>query len=257
MLTLLLTSLLAAAPATGLTVASQLGKGGAPVSTWLDAVEQELLTQLPVKRLTLKCDGDRTCLHAGARDAQLRGLIALSVASGKKQTTLDLEAIRTSDGTTVGQLTFTVTGTRLTPSDKEAIAKLGGRLAAALTEPAKTDTPVVEPPPPPPPVLTTSAPPTKPLDLAQPAPKRSKAPGWILGGAGVAAGIVSASFLIVATGERAEFDRKTQVTESPLTRAEAQDLAKRTNDHYTVSLGTGIAAAALVTAAILWLAAPE
>ena len=111
MLLSLLATTLCAAPATGLTLSAQLGKVSTPVAAYLDAIEQELISSgLPVRRLTLTCDGKRECLISGAKTAGLPALVAVSVAYGKKQTTLDLEALRVDDGATVSQFTFAVSG---------------------------------------------------------------------------------------------------------------------------------------------------
>lgn len=247
---MLLALLLAAAPATALTLSEQMGKAGTPVSVYLDAVEQELVTSgVPVRQLNLSCGGKRECLLAGAKSAGLPALVAVTVAYGKRQTTIDLEALRTSDGTTLSQLTFTV-ASRLSESDRAAVQKFGAKLAAAL---APSDAPRVEKPVEPPPRLAVNEPPLPAVELwATPvkAP-RSTVPGWLLGGGAVVAGATSGLFLGLATSSRSALESTPDP--SPLTRAQATGIAADANRDYSVALATGLAAGALATAAIIWL----
>lgn len=250
MLPTLLTALLAAAPATGLTLSTQMGKATTPAATYLDAIEQALIAgQLPVRRLPLLCEGRRECLLAGAQNAKLPGIVALTVAYGKKQTTIDLEALRTSDGTTVSQLTFAVTG-RLSEADKAKVKAFGEQVAAALT-PVVSDAPKVDAPREEP-KLTTPVNEPKKIDLALTAKEpKSKVPGWAFAGGALAAGVTSGIFVGLASGTRAQLE--STPNPSPLTRVEAEQLAAKANGEYSVALATGLAAGALATAAIIWL----
>lgn len=250
MLSLLAAACLAAAPATGLTLSAQIGKATTPVSTLLDGIEQELLAgKLPVRRLGLACDGERDCLLKGAKAAGLPGIVSVSVAYAKKQATLDLEALRASDGVVVGQLTFSVIAGRFTEANREALRRLAAQMAEALTSP-KSDTPVVEVKP----KLVADAVVAPPPELVAPAPapaaaRRSKVPAWVLGGAAVASGVTSAVFLGVAS----DANGRLNADPNPMTRAEAELTAAAANRDYTLALATGLAAGALATGAILWL----
>lgn len=247
---MLLALLLSAAPATGLTLSEQMGKVGTPVTAYLDAIEQELVAGgVPVRQLKLSCSGKRDCLLAGAKEAGLPALVAVTVAYGKKQTTIDLEGLRTTDGTTLAQLTFTV-GSRLTEPDRAAVQKFGTKLAALLSQ---SDVPRVEKPVEPPPRVITADPPPPSLELSAPKVKaaRSTAPGWLLGGGAVVAGATSGIFLGLATSSRATLE--TTPDPSPLTRSQATGIAADANRDYSVALATGLAAGALATAAIIWL----
>lgn len=250
MLLALTLTLLSAAPATGLTLSSKLGKEATPVAAFLDAIEQELIAgKRPVRRLTLSCDGKRECLLAGAREAGVPSLVAVTVAYGKKQTTLDLEAVRTLDGATLSQLTFSVTG-RLSEADRASLRKFAAQLDEALREP-KTDAPLATPP-----VVVVGEPPPAPkpaVVVTQPVltPVRSRVPAWVMGGGAVAGVVTSGVFLGLATGARSELEKTPDP--SPLTRAQADGLAARANTDYSVALAAGLAAGALATGAILWL----
>jgi hypothetical protein len=244
----ILAALLCATPATGLALSAELGKVGTPASTYLDAIEQELVASgIPVKRLSLKCAGDRECLLKGAKE--LPALVAVTVAYGKKQTTIDLEALRVADATTVSQLTFSVTS-RLAEADRAAVRKFGSQLAAALPAEPVADAPRVEPKS----ELTPAAPAEK-VEVIAPAPvipqKRSSAPGWILGGGTVAAAAVSGIFLGLATDARGRLESTPDP--SPLTRTQADSLAAEANRDYSIALATGAAAGALLTATIVWI----
>jgi len=249
MLPTLLTALLAAAPATGLTLSTQMGKPTTPAATYLDAIEQALVAgQLPVRRLPLLCEGRRECLLAGAQNAKLPGIVAITVAYGKKQTTLDLEALRSSDGTTVSQLTFAVTG-RLTEADKAKVKAFAAQVATALT-PVVSDAPKVDPPPEE--SKLTVREPEKKIDLVLPVKEpKSKVPGWAFAGGALAAGVTSGIFVGIAGGTRAQLENTPNP--SPLTRTEAEGLAAKANTEYSVALAIGLAAGALATAAIIWL----
>lgn len=252
MLSALLSALLAASPATGLTLSAQLGKATTPPSVYLDAVEQELLAhKVPVRRLQLTCDGNRECLLAGAKAAQLPGLVAVTIAYKKKQATLDLEGLRTSDGTTAAQLTFTVTG-RLSDADRAAVRQFSAQLVAALEEKPK-DAPVAETPSPLPRLEPVASPDREPaaVTAAQVKPQRSKAPAWILGGTALAAGATAGVFLGLARGAHTELE----VNPAQYTRAEAQNSVAEANRNYSIALGAGLAAGALATAAIIALVA--
>lgn len=246
----LLSVLLAASPATGLTLSAQLGKATTPASVYLDAIEQELLAhQLPVRRLQLTCDAQRECLLAGAQAAHLPALVALTVAYKKKQTTLDLEGFRTGDGASVAQLTFSLTG-RLSDADRAAVRRFAAQLVAAL-EDARADAPVAEAPRSPARLEPVAPPAQEPVALSAAAasPARSKAPGWILGGTAVAAAVTSGVFLGVGRTAHAQLETNPQ----QYTRQQAEQLVTDANSGYSVALGTGLAAGALATAALIWL----
>lgn len=247
MLSALLATLLSANPATGLTLSAQMGKVNTPADAYLDAIEQELITtQLPVRRLALTCEGKRECLLAATKTAGLPALVAVTVAYGKKQTTLDLEALRVGDGATVSQLTFSV-AIRLSETDRAAVRKFGAQLAASLAE-TKTDAPLAEPKPD---LVVVTPPPKLELVPAPEAPKRSRVPAWVLGGGAVASAVTSGVFLGLAASEQAALYAPR--AQPDFTRSEAEGRAAAANTAYTVSLATGIAAGALATAAILWL----
>lgn len=243
--------LLCAAPASGLTLSSQLGKSALSVSTVLDAVEQELVAgKLPIRRLGLSCDGDRECLARAAREAGLPALVSVSIAWSKKHSTLDLEAVRAVDGVSLAQLTFTFSG-RFSEANREAMRGFAARVVEALAPPT-SDQPRVEVTPP-----TSGAPlPALPLEpkpefVSAPLPpvKHSRVPAWVLGGGALAAGVVSGVFLATASVKNEQL----QVNPNPLTREAAGGLANQANAEYTVSLAAGLAAGALATGAVLWL----
>lgn len=251
MLTALLTlTVLSAAPASGLTVSVQIGKPNTPVEVFLDAIEQECVAaKLPVKRLTLSCAGERECLVKGAQASGVPGLVAVSLAYAKKEATVDLEALRTSDGVTVSQLTFSVTG-RLTDADREAVRKFAARVVEALT-PAVADAPVRDPKKDP--VLVPEPKKDEPqVSLTTPVTPRSRVPVYVLGGGAVATGVVSGALLAVASAHHGDLQN---APDFKYTKSEATALVQQTNGEYTAALATGIAAGALATAAIIWLLA--
>jgi hypothetical protein len=247
MWSLLTLTMLGAAPATGLALSAQMGREGTPAAVYLDAIEQELVSsKLAVRRLTLSCDGRRDCLLAGTTAAKLPALVAVTVAYTKKQTTLDLEALRTTDGATVAQLTFSVTA-RLGETERASLRKFGALLAEALVE-VKPDAPVADAPPP---QLTPDArPPPLSLTAAPLAPRRSSVPGWVMGGGAVASAVTSGIFLGMASSTRGSLEATPDP--SPLTRAQAVSMAAEANRDYSVSLATGLAAGALAAGALIW-----
>lgn len=253
MLPLLLTSALLGSGPVGLTVSAQLGKSTTPVETYLRALEQEFLaTDLPVKRLATKCEGHRECLVDAAKAASLPGIVGVTLALGKKQTTIDLEALRARDGAMVEQLTFVVKE-KLEENERWQVRQFAKRIAAAL-EPPKivappTDTPVAA-------TLTPPPPKEDPLLLTQKTPEpRSNAPAIVMGSAAGAAAITSGIFLGLATGARNELQKGTAGDPATMTRAQADQLAKTANTDYSVALGTGIAAGALAVGTVIYLLA--
>jgi len=251
MLPLLLTSALLGSGPVGLTVSAQLGKSSTPVETYLRALEQEFLaTDLPVKRLETKCEGHRECLVDAAKAASLPGIVGVTLALGRKQTTIDLEALRARDGAMVEQLTFVVKE-KLEENERWQVRQFAKRIAAAI-EPPK----VV--PPPDVPVVTTLTPAPKedPLLLTQKTPEaRSNAPAIVMGSAAGAAAITSGIFLGLATGARNDLQKGTAGDPATMTRAQADQLAKTANTDYSVALGTGIAAGALAVGTVIYLLA--
>ncbi len=252
MWTALVTMALASAPATGLTLSAQLGKSSTPAETYLSAIARAFEeTALETRRLSTNCEGDRACLRDAGRTAGLPALVAVTLAVGKKQTTIDLEALRVHDGAAVGQLTFVVKG-RFEERHLAQLRELGKQVLAALPPPTPPDDAPTEPPPTlPPPQDTKEA---DPLMLTQKPTPRTRVPAYLMGGAAAASAITSGIFLGVASGARGELDQGLVAEPVPLTRAEAQQLVDTANTGYSVALATGIAAGALVLGTILWLA---
>lgn len=245
--TLLMVVALAAAPTAGLTLSIQLG--APPSATYLDAVEQALVGEgLAVRRLDTACDGVRGCLLARAREEGVGVLVAVAVAQRRSQSTLDIEAIRAEDGATVAQLTFVVTE-HLGEGDRVQLADFAARARQATPT---DDAPLLDA------VKVTPGPgPTaRPIVIDVPPPpaaRRSRAPAWaMLGGAG-ASGAAAGVFVGLATSARRQVESTTDP--SPLTRAQATQLAQTANRDYAIALGTGLVAGALLTGAVVWLLA--
>lgn len=244
----LVTAMVLTAPATGLVVSEQIGKPTHPLAAFFEPIEAELLAaKLGVIRLSAKCDGKRTCVVEAGRAAGVPTVVAVTIAWGKRQT-IDLEVIRVRDAVTLNQLTFTTTG-KLTDSDRARVRVVAVQLFETLTaeDNKVSDVPRREP------ELVTSVPstPDAGLVVAAPAPSRSKVPGWMLVGGGAAAGVTAGVLAGVASSQRA----LVETDPSPLTRAEAQNLANQANGEYTAALVCTLAASALVTAGIVWLVA--
>ncbi|MGV3620001.1 MAG: hypothetical protein ACO1OB_04240 [Archangium sp.] len=248
LLPLLTLSLLSAAPATGLTLSAQVGKSSTPATVYLDAIEQEFLaSRLPVRRLPLQCEGKRECLVDAAKKAGLPAIVSLTIASGRKQTTLDLEAVRVRDAVVIGQLTFVSTG-RLGEEEKKQVRAFAKTIFDSLSEPepvAKTDVPLVEPR-----LLPGNVDAGVNVVTLTPEP-RSRVPAYVMGGGAIAGAITSGVFLGLATGARGELEN--QPNPANISRAQAQALANTANTDYSVALAAGIAAGALATGAIIWL----
>lgn len=250
MLTWLTLLSVATAPA-GLTLSAQLGKTKTPPTAYLDAVEQELVgAGLPVRRLTTTCDGARECLVRTAQTEKLAVIVGVSLAHRRKQTTLDIEALRAEDGAAVAQLTFTVSE-RLSDEDRLQVRGFALRVKEALPPPSVADAPVREPDRPLQPVLVvTASDPERPPPAPAPAP-RSRAPAWILlSGAGATA-VTAGVFLGLATAARGPVE----ATQNPslLPRPEVEALASRANRDYTIALVTGAVTGALLAGALVWL----
>ncbi|MBL8918309.1 MAG: hypothetical protein JNJ54_05575 [Myxococcaceae bacterium] len=240
----------ATAPSVGLTLSAQLGKTGTPPAVYLDVVEQELVAVgLPVRRLTTSCAGARECLIGVARTEKLAVLVGVTIAPRRKQTTLDIEALRPDDGASVAQLTFSV-AERLREEDRRQVHAFAQRVKDALPSAPLVDAPVREPERAPPVVVVsvplTETPPPPPVRVT-----RSRAPAWILlSGAGATA-VTSGIFLGFATDGRV----RVEATPNPslVPRPEVEALAVRANRDYTIALVAGAAAAALVAGALAWL----
>lgn len=250
MLTWLTLLSVATAPA-GLTLSAQLGRTKTPPTAYLDAVEQELVgAGLPVRRLTTACDGARECLVRAARTEKLAVLVGVSIAHRRKQTTLDIEALRAEDGASVAQLTFAVTE-RLSEEDRRQVRGFALRVKEAMPPVPVADAPVREPDRPLQPVLVvTATDPERPPPAPAP-PPRSRAPAWImLSGAG-ATGVTAGVFLGLATTARG----RVEATPNPslMLRPEVEALAARANRDYTIALVTGAVTGALLAGALLWL----
>lgn len=248
LLPLLTMSLLSAAPTTGLTLSAQVGKSSTPSTVYLDAIEQEFLaSRLPVRRLPLKCEGKRECLVDAARAAGLPAIVSLTIASGRKQTTLDLEAVRVRDAVVIGQLTFVSTG-RMGEAEKTQVRAFAKQLFDALNEPepVATDVPLAKEPTLVPETVDAG------VNLLATAPTpRSRVPAYIMGGSAIAGAITSGVFIGLATGARSELEQQPEAAN--ITRAQANQLAATANTDYSVALAAGIAAGALATGAIIWL----
>lgn len=249
LLPLLTLSLLSAAPTTGLTLSAQVGKSSTPATVYLDAIEQEFLaSRLPVRRLTLQCEGKRECLVDAARTAGLPAIVSLTIASGRKQTTLDLEAVRVRDAVVIGQLTFVSTG-RMGEAEKTQVRAFARQLFDALVEPEPvptTDVPLAKAP-----VLVPENVDAGVNLLATAPTPRSRVPAYVMGGGALAGAITSGVFLGLATGARSELENQPEAAN--ITRAQANQLAATANTDYTVALAAGIAAGALATGALIWL----
>lgn len=249
MTSLILTlSMLAAAPATGLTLSAQVGKSSTPATVYLDAIEQEFLaSRLPVRRLTSACEGKRECLVDAAKGASLPAIVSVTIASGRKQTTIDLEAVRARDAAVLGQLTFVSAG-RLGDAERTQLRAFARQLFDALDVPEPTtDAPLARE------LQLTPKENAQTVDLTQPPPvaTRSRVPAWVMGGGAVAGAVTSGIFLGLATDSRTRLE--TTPDPSPLTRSQANQLAADANRDYSVALAAGIAAGALATGAIIWL----
>jgi hypothetical protein len=251
MTTLALTlSLALAAPSGGVVLAEQIGKSSTPVSSWLDPLQADLGTRLTLKRLGAECAGKRECVLDAGRTAGLVYVVAVTLAHGKRQT-LDLEAIRVRDGVTLAQLTFTLAG-KFTDAEHTRVREFAVRVADLVAPEEKaTDVPVREPD-----RVAAVEPREVPdagvqLTTSLPPPRKSAVPAVALLGGGAAAGVASGVLLGLALDKRATLDNTPNP--SPLTRPEANELAARANGEFTGALVTGLAAGALVTAAVIWL----
>ncbi|MBL8914031.1 MAG: hypothetical protein JNM17_25225 [Archangium sp.] len=233
----LVTLAVLAAPTTGLVLSTEVGKPGTVVaSQHLDSLEQELITaKFAVRRLeAADCKGDRDCLLANARKASVPALIAVSIAWGKKQTTLDLEGLRVSDGATVAQLTFTLAA-RLGDAERVKVKSFLEQLSEAVSD-APTKGVTLTPPP----VIDVP-----PLAVAT----RSRVPEIATGAGAIATGVAAAVLLGVAGGTNGQLNATPDP--SPLTHAQAQELANQANGQYTASLALGLSAAALAAVTVV------
>lgn len=235
-----LTSLvLLAAPTTGLVLSTEVGKPGTVVaSQHLDALEQELIAaKFAVRRLEAPtCKGEHACLLELARKESVPVLISVSIAWGKKQTTIDLEALRVSDGATVAQLTFALPA-RISDAERAKVKPFLAQVAESVNDaPTKDLSADLTPPP----VVDAS-----PAIVAT----RSRIPEFATGGGAVLTGVAAAVMLGVASGTNAQLNGTPDP--SPLTRMQAQQLAADANGQYTASLVFGLSAAALAAVTVV------
>jgi hypothetical protein len=244
--TLALWSVLSSTPLQVLIVRrSSAGVADTTVAAVMHAVGNALERQGLVATIdVLTCSGDPACLAAQARASFAAATVAVTIVKGRRQLTLDLEAVDDAERP-LTQRTFSV------PLSGEPLPEEGTRfveeVAHALLAPLRpTDAPkVVElaPPPSRERLDVASAPPPTPLALRA------------AGGTTIALGAATVGLLIAGLVVKGGLD--TQVNAGPviqLTREQAGQQASSANGLLTASaLGAALTAAAGITTGVLWL----
>ena len=223
------------------------------------------------------CDGSKLCL---AKLAELLQGIVIGVDIGKVQKFsaghLEAVAVGRVDSLAVSDFSSDAKGWPKKSAAETAafVAQVvsGAREMNKALEPVKVA--VVEPPPPkvavveppPPPKVIVADMPTEVKLIPEPPPTpppviidepRSRGPlPYVVVGTAVAAAVVAVTLLVLALIDTSKYNGTTDgfnsLTTSSLTRAQLDTLAANANLKYSVSLGTGIGAAALgVVAGIL------
>ena len=141
-----------------------------------------------------------------------------------------------SDGATVAQLTFALAA-RLGDVERAKVKPFLAQVADAVTAtPKKDDVTLLVPPPP--------------VDVAPVVvATRSRVPELATGAGALGAGVAAAVLLGVAGGTRAQLE--STPNPSPLTHAQAEQLARDANGQYSASLALGLTAAALAAVTVV------
>ena len=231
------------------------------------------------------CDGSKLCL---AKLAELLQGIVIGVDIGKVQKFsaghLEAVAVGRVDSLAVSDFSSDAKGWPKKSAAETAafVAEVvsGAREMNKALEPVKVA--VVQPPPPPPKVAVVEPPPPPKVIVAdmptevklipEPPPTpppviieepRSRGPlPYVVVGTAVAAAVVAVTLLVLALIDTSKYNGTTDgfnsLTTSSLTRAQLDMVAAEANLKYSVSLGTGIGAAALgVVAGILLVREPQ
>lgn len=234
------------------------------------------------------CDGSKLCL---AKLAELLQGIVIGVDIGKVQKFsaghLEAVAVGRVDSLAVSDFSSDAKGWPKKSAAETAafVAEVvsGAREMNKALEPVKVA--VVQPPPPPPPKVAVVEPPPPPTPkvivadmptevklIPEPPPTpppviieepRSRGPlPYVVVGTAVAAAVVAVTLLVLALIDTSKYNGTTDgfnsLTTSSLTRAQLDMVAAEANLKYSVSLGTGIGAAALgVVAGILLVREPQ
>jgi hypothetical protein len=244
---LLLSSLVSASPTVGVTVSNSIGTPTGSTD-WLALITDELQkAQVDAKRMKTPCAGEAKCLLKLTAAEGHFAVVSLTIAYGKKETTLDLEAIRVRDGTGFSQVTFK-DSSALSTTSRALLAKLAGdilKLPEAM--------PVIEKKEPVAVVLTPKPKeePVNPIVVLPSKPMKSVVPGVALGAGAIAVAVVSAVFLGIAMGQKTTID-KARASPNSITKSEAEKTAADANGNFSISLGTGIGAAALAVGSTVW-----
>ena len=210
-----------------------------------------LANELGTRRLETSCGGAIDCVTRAAAAQDLWAVLVLTLGGAGQDVVVDLEAYRVSDRSSLGHVTFTVKRQRLERAQQESLAGLAAQTRKAAP---------AESPPPPVPVAATEETPPPPAPPAaleatpepEPAPRSKLAPALLLVGGGLAAA-ASGGFGGWGLTEKQRLEASPDGLRSSLTRGEALGLRDSANGHFTVALGAGVLAGALLLAGVLWL----
>ena len=214
-------------------------------------------------RLGLKdavfCAGKRACLAELGRQLPADVVIGLSLAFLKPDLSVVVEAVRSSDGSSLADFSLV-----LGQGDKESLASFevfATRLQAALRPKAEplpevppkvtTDTPLATDP-----LTTVTAPPMPPAET------RSVVPALVTAGVGAVALATGIGLTASALGKNASLSKGTPLgdgrIQSPLTESQALAARNGANTELTIGIGCAIGTVALgVLTYFLWPRSPS
>jgi hypothetical protein len=242
-LAVLMLALAASPPQVALVKRSPPGLQNTVGAAVLHAVGDALKAKgLAVTIEVLGCEPDASCLASAARSSSSVATVALTIARGRKELTIDLEAVDENEKSLgVATLSVPLSGE---PLPEEGLRFLG-RVADGLLKP------VVDAP-----KAVVLAPAEQPLQVAVVAasPAPSRLPAKAAGGAAIILGVATVALLVAGTVMKGDFDARVGGPRiiTSIRRAQAEEQATLINDLFTAStVGAGLTTAAAGAAGLL------
>jgi hypothetical protein len=197
------------------------------------------------------CQGKRGCISGLGRVLRVWAVLGVDLADLDGTLAVHLELIDSDRGDRLAQLDFVTPSKRAESEIPAQVQPLAPKLKELLDIAKVAAAPAPQPEPAP--VLTPKSEPEQPLTHAVRAVEPSRPLALPIGllAAGVAAGVVSIIFVVLAGGARDQLNAGTSGSPFSLTRSAAQQLVTRANTDYSVALGTGIGAGALALGGVL------
>ena len=246
----LLTVLAAQPPHVALVKRSSAGIDNAVTAVVMRAVSDALLEDgLTASLEDLRCPGDAACLASVAQGSSAVATVALTLVRGRKQLTVDLEAVDEAERA-LGVVTFTVPllGAPLPLEGTQFLKRVADALLAAHQAADAPKLQQLEPVARPPPVAAVEV----------RARSSSGSAGLkVAGGSAIVLGAATVGVLIAAMVVKSGLEGQLARQPLPLTRVEAEQQASLANGLFTATvIAGGLTTAATVTTGVLWLKGP-